>query len=413
MDVATVAIVGTFDSKASEFDYLRERIRSLGADTVMIHTGIFPARLPTDVDNDDIARRAGVDIGAVARRRDRGAGTAAIARGLAVVLPELYAQGRFDAVISMGGSGGTSMVAPAMRNLPLGVPKIIVSTVAGGDVSFYVGYSDLVLIPSITDVAGVNSVNRMVFDNAARAIVGMAAGGHRTAGTREKPVVAATMFGVTTPCVDRARSELDALGWEVLVFHATGIGGRTMERLIDEARIDAVLDVTTTEWCDELFGGILNAGPHRLEAALRAGIPEVVSMGALDMINFGPRDTLPDSMRGRWIYQHNPTTTLVRTSVGENRKLGATIAEKLNEARRAVSVLVPLRGFSGLDREGAEFFDPAADAAAVDALEENASNPLVTVKKIDAHINDPDFAHTCVRELMSLSDHRDAHAHAE
>ena len=401
--MAVVAIAGTFDSKPEEFSYLRDRIHEYGCKTLLINTGIFVPGMAVDITNQQITDEVGIDLGEIARQRDRGAGTAAIAQGLERLLPRLYEAGRFDAVISMGGSGGTSMVAPAMRSLPIGVPKLIVSTVAS-NAAVYVGDSDLVLLPSVTDVSGLNSVSRMIFDNAASAIAamaGVAATRSKETG-RDKPVVTCTMFGVTTPCVDAAREELTERGWEVLVFHATGAGGRTMERLISEDHVDAALDLTTTEWCDELFGGILNAGPKRLEAAVKAGIPQVISLGALDMINFGPVSSLPQEMRGRLMYEHNPTTTLIRTTVDENRLLGKKIAEKLNGAIRPVTVMIPQRGFSALDIDGGAFFDPAADAAAIESLRTALTNPNVTVEAIDAHINDPEFAAACVHELMKL-----------
>ncbi|MFT0846969.1 Tm-1-like ATP-binding domain-containing protein [Actinomycetaceae bacterium L2_0104] len=401
--MAVVAIAGTFDSKPEEFSYLRDRIHENGCTTLLINTGIFVPDVAVDITNQQIADEIGIDLGKIAERRDRGAGTAAIAQGLEGLLPRLYEAGRFDAVISMGGSGGTSMVAPAMRSLPIGVPKLIVSTVAS-NAAVYVGDSDLVLLPSVTDVSGLNSVSKMIFDNAAAAISAMAqvAAGRSTENERDRPVVSCTMFGVTTPCVDAAREELTDRGWEVLVFHATGAGGRTMERLISEDHVDAALDLTTTEWCDELFGGILNAGPHRLEAGVQAGIPQVISLGALDMINFGPVSSLPEEMRGRLMYEHNPTTTLIRTTVEENRLLGEKIAEKLNGAVRPVTVMIPQRGFSALDIDGGAFFDPAADGSAIAALEAHIDNPKVVIKKIDAHINDPEFAAACVNELMEL-----------
>lgn len=402
--MAVVAIAGTFDSKPEEFAYLRDRIHEHGCETLLINTGIFEPEVAVAISNQQITNEIGVDLGEIANRRDRGAGTAAIAQGLERLLPRLHGEGRFDAVVSMGGSGGTSMVAPAMRSLPIGVPKLIVSTVAS-NASIYVGDSDLILLPSVTDVSGLNSVSRMIFDNAASAISAMArvAQARNVSTERDKPVVSCTMFGVTTPCVDAARAELTERGWEVLVFHATGAGGRTMERLISENHVDAALDLTTTEWCDELFGGILNAGPERLDAAVKAGIAQVVSLGALDMINFGPVSSLPREMRDRLMYEHNPTTTLIRTTVEENRQLGGKIAEKLNGATRPVTIMIPRRGFSALDIEGGAFFDPAADTAAVDSLIAALTNSHVSVKMIDAHINDPEFAAACVHELMELA----------
>ncbi len=263
----------------------------------MIHTGSFEPKIPSDITSKELTEAAGENYAELVEARDRGRSVDAIARGMEILIPpELYQQGKFDGIISLGGSGGTSLVAPAMRALPVGVPKIIVSTMAGGNVAPYVGTSDIILIPSIVDVAGLNRISTTIFDNAVHAMVGMLQ--HKRESTMEhKPMIAATMFGVTTPCVNAAQTYLEAKGYEVLVFHATGAGGKSMESLIDSGYFAGVLDITTTEWCDELFGGELNAGPNRLEAAGKAGIPQVVSLGALDMVNFGPIDSMPENIR--------------------------------------------------------------------------------------------------------------------
>lgn len=395
----TIAIAGTFDSKAEEFLYLKQLIEKQGVDTLMIHTGIFEPEFTPDISNQEVALEAGGDIRKIAEDRNRGEGTKLMAKGLEKLLPKLYEAGRFDGVLSAGGSGGTSIVSPAMRALPIGVPKIMISTVAGGDVSVYVGASDILMFPSIVDVAGLNAISRKIFMNAALAITGMVTGETERAGAH-KPTIAATMFGVTTPCVEHARKELEEKGYEVLVFHATGTGGKTMEKLIGDGLIDGVLDLTTTEWCDQLFGGNMAGGEHRLEAAIQKGVPEVVSVGALDMVNFGPPETIPEKFEDRKFYYHNPTVTLMRTTKEENEALGKVMAEKLNKATNDVTLLLPKKGVSALDAEGQEFYDPEADAALFNSLKANLSNPRVQVEELDMNLNDEAFAEAAVHSLL-------------
>ena len=321
----TIAIAGTFDTKGQELSYIKEKIEAQGVRTLCINTGVFTPSITPDVSNREIAAAAGVDMDEIIARKDRAMATAALAEGMEKLLPRLYAQGKLDGIISIGGSGGTSMVTPAMRALPLGVPKVMVSTMASGDVSAYVGTSDIMMLPAIVDVEGLNQISMTVFNNAVNAIVGMVK--NRTEIVADgRPLLAATMFGVTTPCIKTAKAYLEAQGYEVLVFHATGSGGRTMEDLIRGGFIKGVLDITTTEWCDEVVGGVLTAGPHRLEAAAAMGIPQVVSVGALDMVNFGPYETVPEKFKGRKLYRHNPTVTLMRTTAEEMRQIGSKIA---------------------------------------------------------------------------------------
>jgi uncharacterized protein (UPF0261 family) len=306
----------------------------------------------------------------------------------------------------VGGSGGTSLAAAAMQRLPVGVPKLIVSTMASGDVRPYVGETDIAMLYSIVDVAGINRVSERILANAAAAIAGMARvefggdddGGH---GAARRPLVAATMFGVTTPCVTAARAELEARGYEVLVFHATGSGGRAMEGLARGGFLAGILDVTTTELADELVGGVLSAGPERLEAAGALGLPQVVSLGALDMVNFGPRDTIPAAFAGRRFYEHNATVTLMRTTVDECRELGRIIARKLNAARGPVSVFIPTEGISMIDVAGGPFHDPAADAALVEALRRDLRHDIEVVE-MAVDINDPSFGPAMAERLDEL-----------
>ncbi|MFK4566485.1 Tm-1-like ATP-binding domain-containing protein [Enterococcus sp. UD-01] len=401
MNNTTIAIAGTFDSKSEEFLFLKEQIEKNGLNTFLIHTGIFAPAFTPDVTNQEIAQAVGADIEQIAAQRNRADGTKMIAQGLEILLPKLYAEGKFGGIISAGGSGGTSMVTPGMRALPIGVPKVMVSTVAAGDVSGYVGSSDIFMYPSIVDVAGINSISKQIFTNAANAISGMVQ--HLTQDNEEKKeVIAASMFGVTTPCVEVARRLLEEKGYEVLVFHATGAGGKSMEKLIADGLITGVLDITTTEWCDELFGGNMPGGPHRLEAAAKNGIAQVVSVGALDMVNFGAMETVPEKYHDRLFYQHNPMVTLMRTTAEENKLLGLKIAEKLNLAVAKTILLLPLQGVSGLDAKGSEFYAPEIDQVLFDTLKQAITNPLVEIQELDYPINAPEFASAAATSLDQL-----------
>jgi uncharacterized protein (UPF0261 family) len=323
-----------------------------------------------------------------------------MARGAAAIVNDLHVQGRLDAVLALGGSGGTAIAAHAMRDLPVGVSKLIVSTMASGDTRPYVGAVDVTLMYSVVDIAGLNPISERILGNAAAAAAGMAKAQGLVA-EAEKPLVGATMFGVTTPCVTEARKRLEALGYEVLVFHATGTGGQSMEALMRSGFITASLDVTTTELADELVGGVLSAGPDRLEAAGKLGIPQVVSLGALDMVNFGPSETVPAEFRDRLLYKHNPTVTLMRTTPEECAELGRIIADKLNGARGPLTVFVPLKGVSLIATEGQVFHDPAADEALFGTLRENL-DPEVDLRELDLDVNDPEFAHALADRLHAL-----------
>jgi uncharacterized protein (UPF0261 family) len=325
-----------------------------------------------------------------------------MASGVEVVVKKLYDEGKLGGIIGMGGSGGTSVITAAMRALPMGVPKVCVSTVAGGDVSPYVGTKDIVLIPSVTDVAGVNRISRTIFTRATGAIVGMVRAVPPT-NVADRPIIAASMFGNTTQCVDACRAQLDDAGYEVLVFHATGVGGRTMESLIDEGLVDACLDITTTEWADELCGGVFSAGPDRLAAAGRKGIPHLIVPGCIDMVNFGPLATVPQKYHdaGRLFYEWNPSVTLMRTNVEENRRLGEIFAEKANAAKGPTAFLIPLHGVSILDGDGQQFCDRAADQAMFDTLRKHLRKDI-PLTELDANINDPAFAQKAVEMMLKL-----------
>ncbi len=396
----TICIIGTLDTKGKEFGFLKELIEARGFQTFCINTGVFEPLFTADVSNAQVAAAVGMDIQEIVAKNDRALATETISRGLEVLLPQLHAEGKFDAVLSAGGSGGTSMAAPAMRALPIGVPKMIISTMASGNVSQYIDTSDLIMIPSIVDVEGLNDISRKIFTNAVNALCGMVHFPHHIE-KDGRPLLAATMFGVTTPCIKTAKEYLEAQGYDVLVFHATGAGGKSMEALIEAGFIKGVLDITTTEWCDELVGGVLSAGPHRLEAAGRKGIPQVVSVGALDMVNFGPKETLPKEYAQRLLYPHNPTVTLMRTTAEELTRIGTVIAEKLNKAQGKTTLILPLKGLSAIDVQGAPFYDAEADAALFSTLREKLTNKVELVE-MDNAINDDAFALAAAQKLIEL-----------
>jgi len=347
-----------------------------------------------------VAEAAGADAQELAKSGDRGAAVEAMARGAAEIVKELHAQGRLDAVLALGGSGGTAIATHAMREPPVGVPKLMVSTMASGDTRPYVGAVDVTLMHSVFDIAGLNPISERILGNAAAAAAGMAKV-ERPQAEAEKPLVGATMFGVTTPSVTEARKRLEELGYEVLVFHATGTGGQSMEALIRSGFITASLDVTTTELADDLVGGVLSAGRERLEAAGELGIPQVVSLGALDMVNFGPFETVPPQFRDRVLYKHNPTVTLMRTTPEECAELGRVIAEKLNQAQGPLTLFVPLKGVSLIATEGQVFHDPAADEALFGALRDHL-DPDVDLQELDLDVNDPEFARAMADRLDAL-----------
>ena len=366
----TVLLVGTLDTKGAEYAYLRERLRAHGVEPDIAREEIVPG---------------------VASLTDRGEAVSAMAAGAAALAARLYAEGRIEGVLGAGGSGNTAIATAAMRALPVGVPKLMVSTMAAGDTSDYVGGVDVMMMASVTDVAGINSISSRILANAAAAMAGMVLAPAPQLDDG-RPLVAATMFGVTTPCVTRAREALEGKGYEVLVFHATGTGGKSMEALVEGGLVSGVLDATTTELCDDLVGGVLSAGPARLEAAGLAGVPQVVSLGALDMVNFGARDTVPPKFEDRNLYVHNPSVTLMRTTPEECAELGRRIARKLAAATGPVSLFVPLKGVSMIDAEGEPFHDPEADAALFGALREGLEGSQVEVVELDNNVNDDEFA---------------------
>jgi uncharacterized protein (UPF0261 family) len=400
--VATVVLVGTLDTKGVEYDYLRSRLREQGVDVVLVDAGVMGEPLAEpDIGREEVARAAGAEVTDLAATGDRGAAVETMARGAAEIVKRLRAEGRLDGILGLGGSGGSAIATYAMRQLPVGVPKLMVSTVASGDTRPYVGAVDVTMMYSVVDIAGINQISARILTNAAAAIAGMADAQAIEIAETGRPLVGATMFGVTTPCVTRARERLEELGYEVLVFHATGTGGQSMEALMRGGFIAAALDATTTELADDLVGGVLSAGPDRLEAAGEVGIPQVVSLGALDMVNFGPMETVPERFRERRLYVHNPTITLMRTTPEECAELGRRIARKLNAAQGPVSLFIPLRGISLIAVEGQVFYDPDADKALLAALRADLDHS-VDVRELNTDINDPAFAEAMADRLHEL-----------
>lgn len=404
-----VVLIGTLDTKGAELQFVRDLLQQGGVPTTVIDVGVLRApTFPPDIAREQVYKAAGASLAALQHANDRGRAIEAAARGVSKILLQLLANGQVDGVLALGGSAGTTIGSAAMRALPFGIPKLMVSTMASGQVKHWVGVRDILMMHSVVDISGLNRISRTVLTNAANAMAGMirksGVQSHESRVGEDKLLVAASMFGVTTPCVEAARALMEQDGYEVLVFHATGTGGMTMESFIADGLITGVLDLTTTELADEQVGGILSAGRDRLTAAGLAGVPQVISLGALDMVNFGPPDTVPERFRGRRFYQHNPTVTLMRTTPEENDRLGKEIAEKASAARGPTAVLVPLRGVSAIDMEGQPFWWPEADGALFQSLR-NWMAPQVDVIELDLHINDPAFAQTAVHTLLQLLRH--------
>jgi uncharacterized protein (UPF0261 family) len=400
----TVALVGTLDTKGQELAWVQDALERAGARVVLIDVGVFSDARDPQVTAAAVAAAAGADLGALRDGADRGAAMHIMGEGAAAVLGRLAGADRIDAVLALGGSGGSSIASAGMRALPVGLPKLLVSTMASGDVSPYVGESDVTIMYSVVDVAGINAVSERVLGNAAVATAAMA-GAHAERRSRTSaavPTVAVTMFGVTTPAADEARARLVELGYEVLVFHATGSGGRAMERLAASGLLVGVLDLTTTELADELVGGVLSAGPDRLTAAGRAGIPQVISVGALDMVNFGQRERVPAEFADRTLLVHNPTVTLMRTTPGECAALGGILAQKALAALGPVEVVLPMLGVSAVAVEGGPFHDPGADAALFAAIDAGLDGTAVPVHRRDQAINDPGFGGFAADRLHAL-----------
>lgn len=396
-----VYLLATLDTKGPEAAFVRNLLQGYGVATRLVDVGCLGAPMtPADVSRDELFAAGDVPLADLQVRRDRGAAIQAAAQAAAAFISREYAAGRVSGVLGLGGSAGTTIAAAAMRTLPLGVPKLMVSTLASGNVRAWVGDKDILMLNSVVDIAGINRISRAVLGEAARAMAGLATFPPPSPSSQEKPLIAATMFGVTTPCVQEARRVLEEAGYEVLVFHATGNGGQAMESLIDEGLIAGVLDLTTTELADELVGGILSAGPNRLTAAGRRGIPQVISVGALDMVNFGPPETVPEKFRTRRFYQHNPAVTLMRTTAEENRQLGEIIGRKAAAARGPTVILLPRQGVSAIDATGQPFDDPAAREALFAGI--RAAAGATPVEERPEHINDPAFARAAAARLLAM-----------
>lgn len=397
----TVVLLATLDTKAEEALYLKQAIEERGPRVLVVDTGVLgEPGFNADLSRQAVAQAAGAEVSALAASGDRGQAVAAMLAGAVVVARGLHARGDLDGVIALGGGSGTALGSAVMRALPFGVPKVMVSTKASGDVAPYVGTKDIVMFHSVTDIMGLNPLLRRVLASAAAAIAAMVETDVEVEAPR--PTIGLTAFGVTTTAAGRCRELLAAAGYEAMVFHANGTGGRALEELVAEGAFAAVLDLTTTELADELCGGKQSAGPRRLEAAANRGLPQVVVPGAMDMVNFGPPETVPARYAERLLYRHNPNTTLMRTTAEENAILGRWVGEKLSRAAGPTALLLPLRGFSEYDREGGVFCDPAADHAFVEAALA-AAGERVRIHKLDKHINDPAFAEAAVALLLRLA----------
>ena len=396
--MATIAVLGTLDSKGEEHAFVAGLIAARGHRPLLIDVGTGgPATVVPDITREQVAAAAGIDLAALLARKDRGECVVAMTKAAPVMLAQLASAGRIQGVISLGGGGGTAIGTAAMRALPLGFPKLMVSTLAAGNVAPYLGTKDITMMPSIADVAGLNRLSRTIFTRAAGAICGMVEAEPVIDSAR--PLVVASMFGNTTACVTEAKKVLEAAGYEVLVFAATGAGGRIMESVIESGIVAGVLDLTTTEWADELVGGVLNAGPERMDAAAKAQVPVVVGPGCLDMVNFGEQASVPAKFAGRTFYIHNPQVTLMRTTAKECTELGRIVAQKANAYTAGAVIMVPTKAISVISAEGKPFHDAAADQALFTALKQHAKVP---VREFAEEINSPTFAQACAHQLIEL-----------
>ncbi|MEY7848107.1 Tm-1-like ATP-binding domain-containing protein [Natrarchaeobius sp. A-rgal3] len=393
-----VVIVGTLDTKGEEIGFATDILESHGVDVHVVDVGVVgdPEHDP-DTSASEVAEAADTTLQHLREAADRGEAMESMGDGAATIARRLHDEGRLEGVLGLGGSGNTSVATTAMRALPVGVPKVMVSTVASGDVEPYVGGKDVMMVHSVADIEGINRLTQRVIANSVLAMVGMVRN-DPAVDIEDEPTVAISMFGVTTPCVQAARDYLEEQGYETIVFHATGAGGRALEDLVRQGIIDGVLDVTTTEWADELVGGVLSAGPDRLDAAAETGTPQVVSVGALDMVNFGPRESVPGTFEGRTFHEHNPAVTLMRTTATETEELGRIISEKLSRSRGATALYLPLEGVSMLDVEGEVFHDPEADTALFETLRETIDDTVELVE-YETEINDERFAVAMAKRL--------------
>lgn len=395
-----VYLLATLDTKGIEAEFLASQLRQTGVKVCVVDAGCLgQPQTVSDIRREEVFLAAGASLKEMIAKNDRGAAVTTAAEGATAMVRQVWKEGRLEGVIGIGGSAGTAIATAAMRALPVGVPKVMISTIASGQTRPYVADKDIFMLNSIVDIAGINRISRLVFSNAAAAMAGMIA--KRPAqSVQDRPMIGATMFGVTTPCVQYARAKLEAAGYEVLVFHATGVGGQAFESLIREGMFVGVLDITTTELADELVGGALSAGPTRLTAAGEMGIPQVVSVGALDMVNFGPRESVPEKFAARKFYQHNPIVTLMRTTPAENRLLGAEIGQKIAASKGPACVFFPQRGVSAIDREGQPFEDREARQSLLAGIKAQA--PTDKWIELDLHINDQAFAEAAADRLIAM-----------
>lgn len=396
-----IGLIGSMDTKGIEFDFVRQELERLGHQTLIIDTGVIgKPLLKPDITRDQVANAAGRDVNELAAKQDRGEAMAVMSQGAALIAKRLFDERKINGLLGMGGTAGTIVSSTAMRALPIGFPKVIVSTVASGDTRGYIGTKDIVLFPAVVDVAGINRISREIFTRAAGAVSGMVKAVPVSA--NDKPMIGASMFGNTTQCVERARSALEKEQYEVLVFHCTGTGGQTLESLVADGYISAVLDITTTEWADEIAGGVFAAGPDRGDAASARGIPQVIVPGCVDMVNFWAKETVPQQYLDRNLYVWNPNITLMRTTPEENAQIGRILADKANASTGPVAFLLPLQGVSILDSPGQPFWDPQADQSCFDAIKQNVK-PGIPVYEMDCNINDPAFADRAVELLLNLT----------
>ena len=398
-----VYILATLDTKGHEAAFVQQRLNSAGVAAVIVDSGCqgMPS-VTADISREDLFLAGGASVAELRQKGDRGLAVSTAARCAEALITARHALGQVDGVIGLGGSAGTTIATTAMRALPLGLPKLMISTLASGQTRPYVGDKDILMLNSVTDILGINRISRKVLAEGANAMAGMVRFGQTVSpdSSADRPLIAATMFGVTTPCVMKAKEILEEAGYEVIVFHATGNGGQAMEALIADGLIAGVLDITTTELADELVGGVLTAGPDRLTAAGKRGVPQLISVGALDMVNFGPFETVPAKFKDRKFYKHNANVTLMRTTPAENKLLGEEIGRKAAAARGPTTILVPTRGVSAIDNEEQPFDDPEARDALREGLRETAG--AVELVEVDLHINDPQFAELCARQLLEL-----------
>lgn len=402
-----IAVVGAFDTKGEDLVFMQKAVLEHGYSTITIDTSVIGAQnFPVDITADKVAEAGGEKLPSLRSRGDRGHAMAVMQKGLTAVVQSLYEERKISAVLGAGGGAGTSVITAAMRALPFGVPKVMVTTLASGETGMYLQEKDIVLIPSIVDIAGVNMISAGVYARAAGAIAGMtdtAVSLTRGKDRGLKPVVAATMFGNTTPAVETCKEKIESGGrFEVIIFHANGTGGKTMESLIREGRFSAVIDITTTELADELAGGVMSAGAERLTAAGETGIPQIIVPGCVDMVNFWGIDTVPEKYRSRLLYRWNPDVTLMRTNPEENREIGRMIAERANRAAGPSALLLPLQGVSLLDSPGHEFWWPEADGELFTAIRKVLARGIPCIE-LDININDPVFAAAAAEKFIELT----------